>query len=142
MKIAQKSFRRVSPAKFADRVELPVGWMVLRHDHLATKDARRATHGHWAALISGKNKIYRVVRYSVNLPKEQIVLDWAGWIDLQGRIASAPDEIVIRIRSPHPWEYPFIPFGHVDPGYRMSAWLGAISIALGTLSVLISLCGS
>ena len=67
------------------------------------------------------------------------MIDWAGWIDLQGRVADAPDKIEITIRTPRLWEYPMIPFKHIDPGYRMSAWLGTISVALGLLSVILSL---
>jgi hypothetical protein len=129
----------VSPAKFADKVELPAGWTVLRFSHLDEKDARRATHGKWVALTRGRNTIYRVVRYSVTLPASDIVLDWAGWIDLQGRLADAPDQIQIAIRTPRLCEYLLIPFKHIDPGYRMSAWLGAISVGLGVLSVILSL---
>lgn len=139
MKIGPQDFRRVSPAKFSERVELPAGWTVLRFSHLPEKDKRRASHGKWIALTSGGNTIYRIVRYSVTLPASDIVLDWAGWIDLQGRVADAPDQIQIAIRSPRPWEFMAIPFKHIDPGYRMSAWLGSISVALGVLSVVLSL---
>ena len=139
MKVGPIVFKRVSPAKFSERVELPSGWTVLRFSHLGEKDARRATHGKWVALTTGGNTIYRIVRYSVTLPACDIVIDWAGWIDLQGRVADAPDKIEITIRTPRLWEYPMIPFKHIDPGYRMSAWLGTISVALGLLSVILSL---
>lgn len=139
MKIGPQEFRRVSPAKFSERVELPAGWTVLRFSHLSDKDQRRATHGKWVALTSDENTIYRIVRYSVSLPASDIVLDWAGWIDLQGRKADAPDKIAICIRAPRYWEYLVIPFKHIDPGYRMSAWLGTISVTLGVLSVILSL---
>lgn len=135
MQVAKETFERMAPASFAERVELPAGWTVIRHSHLREKDARRATHGHWAAIICGNRKIYRVLRFSVTLHRKQIVLDWAGWIDLQGRVADAPDQLELEVRTPHWWEYPFIPFSHIDPGYRMSAWLGAISIGLGVLSL-------
>lgn len=141
MKIPPRIFRRVSPAKFADRVELPAGWTVLRFSHLSEKQSRRATHGRWVVLTSGSNAIYRIVRYSVTLPADEIVLDWAGWIDLQGRLADAPDQIEIGVRTPYLWEYAVIPFKHIDPGYRMSAWLGTISVVLGALSVILTLCG-
>ncbi len=139
MIIANGTFKRTSPAKFADRVELPAGWTVLRHDHLPEKLQRRATHGKWVAIESGQNRIFRILRYSVNLPKRDIVLDWAGWIDLQGRNAKIYNSIPLKIRSPKILEYPIIPFRHVDPGYRMSAWLGLLSVVLGSLSLILSL---
>lgn len=141
MKIGPLDFRRVSPAKFSERVELPAGWAVLRFSHLPGQETRRATHGRWIALTSGGNTIYRIVRYSITLSARDIVLDWAGWIDLQGRVADAPEVIPISIRSPRFWEYLIIPFKHIDPGYRMSAWLGTISVALGVLSVVLTVFG-
>lgn len=135
MKIADGTFARKSPASFAERAELPMGWTVLRFSHLPEKEQRRATHGHWVAMICGSNKIYRIVRYSVDLPTRQVVLDWAGWIELQGRVADLEAEIPILVRTPRFWEYPVIPFNHIDPGYRMSAWLGALSVVLGLLSL-------
>lgn len=138
MIIASGTFTRTSPAKFADKVELPAGWTVLRYDHLSEKLQRRATHGKWVALQSGQSKIFRILRYSVTLRSEDIVLDWAGWIDLQDRSPDAPDQIQISIRTPRLWENLLIPFMHIDPGYRMSAWLGSISLALGVLSVILS----
>ncbi len=135
MEIVKSTFKRVSPASFAQRVALPIGWAVLRHDHLPEQQLRRATHGKWVAITCGSRKVFRVLRFSVTLPRQQIVLDWAGWIDLQGRIADAPDELELEIRTPRWWEWPVIPFFHIDPGFRMSAWLGTISIGLGILSL-------
>jgi hypothetical protein len=139
--IANGTFERISPAKLAERVELPVGWTVLRHDHLPENLQRRETHGKWVAIESGQNKIFRIIRYSASLPKRKIILDWAGWIDLQGRNAKVYDSIPLKVRSPKILEYPIIPFCHVDPGYRMSAWLGLLSVGLGILSLVISLTG-
>lgn len=133
--IAKGIFRRMSPAAFSERVELPQGWIVLRFNNLPEKIARRATHGQWVVLIHGSHKVYRIVRYSVTMPKNEIVLDWAGWLDLQGRIADLDQEVALTIRTPQWWELLVVPFKHIDPGYRMSAWLGSISLALGVVSV-------
>jgi hypothetical protein len=140
VKLAEGTFERVSPASFAERVELPSGWMVLRHSHVKGKGLRRETHGHWVAVICEGRTIYRVLRYSIDLPKTKIVLDWAGWIDLQGRIADAPDKLSLVVREPHLLERVVIPFKHIDPGFRMAAWMASISLLLGALSVAISLC--
>ena len=103
--------------------------MVLRHSHLKPKDLRRATHGKWVAICCEGRTIYRIVRYSVTLSKSQVVMDWAGWIDLQGRIADAPDKIALVVREPHWLDWP------------TAAWMAALSLALGALSVIISLAG-
>lgn len=138
MRIAKGNFTRKPPAQFGEKVDLPMGWIVLRHGHLADKVARRNVTYRWAAVLCGKNKVFRVLRFSANLPANEIVLDWPGWIDLQGRTADTLDLIELEIRTPRPWEYLVIPFRHVDPGYRMSAWLGATSLALGLLSVVLT----
>jgi hypothetical protein len=138
MRIAQRSFKRTSPASFAEKVGLPMGWIVVRHDHVAEKLKRRKTHGRWVSIKSTKGKVYRVLRYSVNLPADQIVMDWVGWIDLQGRTDQETEEVQLTISTARLWEHIVIPFKHIDPGYRMSAWLGAISVALGALSVILS----
>jgi len=139
MRIASGQFGRISPAKFADKVELAMGWIVVRHCHLSSKSDRRATHGHWVAITSGKHRIYRIIRYSVNLPADKVVVDWAGWIDLQGRTEDEQPELDLTIRRAKFWELAVIPFKHIDPGYRLSAWLGGISLALGVLSLVLSI---
>ena len=138
MKIAEGTFTRKPPAQFDERVDLPLGWTVLRHDHLKPKQMRRDVTYRWVTIVCGSRKIFRVLRFSVNLRLSEIVLDWPGWIDLQGRAADTLDTVDLEIRTPHAWEYPMIPFQHVDPGYRMSAWLGAISVGLGVLSVVLA----
>ena len=135
MKIANGKFTRKPPAQFGERVELPLGWTVIRHGHLDDQDKRREVTYRWAAILCGKQKIFRVIRFGASLASDEIVLDWPGWIDLQGRRAKILESVQLEIRTPHFWEYLIIPFKHVDPGYRLSAWLGAISIALGLLSL-------
>lgn len=139
MQIAQATFKRVSPASFAEKVGLPLGWIVVRHTHVETKLKRRKTHGHWVAITSDKGTIFRILRYSVNLAADQVVMDWVGWIDLQGRTEDETETLGLAVRTARWYELPIIPFRHVDPGYRMSAWLGAISLGLGALSVVLSL---
>ena len=138
MKIASGTFERVSPANFAEKVGLPIGWIVIRHSHVDTKLKRRATHGKWVAVPSARGKVFRVLRYSVNLSVDQVVMDWVGWIDLQGRTDDELDSLNLAISTAKWYEHLVIPFKHVDPGYRLSAWLGAISVALGLLSVVLS----
>jgi len=135
MRIAQGEFTRKPPAQFGERVELPLGWAVIRLDHLNDRSHRREVTYRWAAIICGKKTIFRILRFSGNLPRSEIVLDWPGWIDLQARVVDIEEKVTLKIRTPYFWEYPIIPFKHVDPGYRMSAWLGAISIGLGILSL-------
>lgn len=139
MQIARASFERVSPAKFAEKVGLPLGWIVVRHSHVDAKIKRRETHGRWVAIKSDKATIFRILRYSVNLGANQVVMDWVGWIDLQGRTDEEADAVELTITEARWYQLLVIPFRHIDPGYRLSAWLGAISVALGALSVVLSI---
>ncbi len=138
MRIVKGTFTRKPPAQFGERVELPLGWTVLRYGHLKEKQTRRDVTYRWATIVCGKRKIFRVVRFGGNVRLDEIVLDWPGWIDLQGRVADTLDSVELEIRTPRLWEYLIIPFYHVDPGYRMSAWLGAMSVGLGLLSVVLT----
>lgn len=137
MRITGK-FKRVSPASFAEKVGLPQGWIVVRHDHVATKLERRRTHGRWVAVRSAEATVFRILRYSPRLPAGDIVMDWVGWIDLQGRTDDEVEAMDITITLARWDQLPFIPFRHIDPGYRLSAWLGALSLGLGILSVVLS----
>jgi hypothetical protein len=139
MRIPKRKFSRQSPVSFFERGGVPLGWIVIRHSHVRTVLERRETHGKWVSVSSGKRKIFRVLRYSVILPIDQIVIDWAGWIDLQGRTDEESSELMLTIETARWWQFITIPFRHVDPAYRLSAWLGATSIGLGALSVVISL---
>lgn len=136
VQIAKGTFKRVSPFNFFERGGPPLGWLVVRHSHVGSTAERRRTHGHWVLVTSVKGKIFRVLRYSVNLPADEIVVDWAGWIDLQGRTDQELDQLALTITTARWWQFFTIPFRHVDPAYRLSAWLGAISVALGALSIL------
>lgn len=139
MRIGRGTFKRKSPAQFAEKIGIPVGWIALRHDHVVSTLRRRRTHGMWVRIQSSAGTIYRVVRYSVRLKADEIVVDWAGWIDLQGRTDQETEALELTISTVPKWQFFTIPFRHVDPAYRLSAWLAAISIGLGFLSILLSL---
>ena len=59
----------------------------------------------------------------------------AAW----GRTEDEQPELDLTIRRAKFWELAVIPFKHIDPGYRLSAWLGGISLALGVLSLVLSI---
>jgi hypothetical protein len=135
MRIAKRTFSRVSPVDFFENGGAPMGWIVVRHSHVGTILERRRTHGRWVKVTSAKGKIFRVLRYSVNLPANEIVMDWAGWIDLQGRKDEESDTLALTIVTARWWHFFIIPFRHVDPAYRLSAWLAALSVILGIVSI-------
>jgi len=140
MQIARGTFKRVSPVNFFERGGPPLGWIVVRHTHVDKTADRRRTHGRWVEVRSRKASVFRLLRYSVNLAADEIVMDWVGWIDLQGRTDKESDALALTIKMVPRWRYLAMAFHHVDPAYRLSAWLGAISIVLGGLSVIIAVC--
>lgn len=139
MQIASGTFKRISPATFAEKVGIPFGWIVVHHSHVLARGERRRSHARWVSLTSEATTVYRNLRYSGRLESDELVIDWAGWIDLQGRTDQENSEISIRISTVRWWETFVIPFHHIDPGYRLSAWLGAISVGLGILSLTLSI---
>lgn len=138
MQIGNKTYSRKSPISFFERGGIPLGWVVVRHSHVDTVRDRRKSYGRWVSITCGKHRIFRVLRYSVNLPANQIVIDWGGWIDLQGRTDKESTSLNLQITTARWWQFFTIPFRHVDPAYRLSAWLGAISILLGILSLFLT----
>lgn len=136
-----RQFDRRSPVEFGQKAEIPAGWFVVRFSHVEPMEKRRKTHGKWAKISSKHGSIFRVLRYSVNLPADNIVLDWAGWIDLQGRKETDQDHLTLTISNIRWYHFVCIPFKHVDPAYRLSSWiaviLGGLSVILGVLSIVL-----
>lgn len=146
-KIIERKFDRVAPATFKERAELPLGWFVIRYSLVEDKGDRRKSHGRWYKIKSDRGTIYRTLRYSVKISGSNnkddicdIVLDWAGWIDLQGRNADEMETLDLRISPLSLIAYPLIPIRHPDSGIRISGWLGLTSIGLGLLSVVLAIC--
>ena len=138
-------FIRVSPAKFMEKTALPVGWFVVRFGLMRDKSARRKSHGEWFSIKSDKRTIYRMLRFSVNLKGSsanghpEMVLDWAGWIDLYDREDNVDAPLRLMVRRVPWWHAPWVYLKHPDPAVRLSVYLGWASILLGGLSILLSL---
>lgn len=139
------TFRRVSPAKFAENIGIPAGWFVISHRWMPEKLHRRKAHGAWFKIKSTETHIFRILRFSPNLEGSlssdsgEIVLDWVGWIDLFGRVEDVNQGIKLEITKARWRDYPKIAVSHPDPTIRMSGYLGLISVALGLLSLLLTI---
>ena len=139
----QGQFTRVSPASFADRVEVPLGWFVISHRWMPDKKERRQGHGKWYRLSTANGSVYRVLRFSVNLegtPDKggQIVLDWPAWLDLHGREENVDGSLTISIIRARWYEYPGLAISHPDPAIRWGSWIAVLSLALGVISVILA----
>lgn len=138
-------FTRVSPAQFVEKIALPLGWFVVRFDQLPDKSARRRSHGKWFSIVSDKGTIYRMLRFSINLrgssgaEEAQIVLDWAGWIDLHGRDEDVDMPLQLTISRVSGGRLPLVYLKHPDPAVRLSSYLGWTSISLGALSIILAI---
>jgi hypothetical protein len=137
-------FARVPPAKFVEKIALPLGWFVVRFDRMANKSERRESHGKWFSIKSDRRTIYRMLRFSVNLKgstlngNPEIVLDWAGWIDLYDRDENVDGPLRLTITRVRWWRLPWVYLQHPDPAVRLSSYLGWSSISLGILSIILT----
>ena len=134
------SFQRVSPAAFAEKIGIPLGWFVISHRWIADKKLRRKYHGKWFKLSTESGAIFRVIRFSANLTctpsgPGQIVIDWPGWLDLFGREENVDGPVEISISPARWWEYPRLAISHPDPAMRLAGWISLLSLLLGIVSI-------
>lgn len=139
MKITS-SFIRRSPADFAQKIGMPIGWFVLPHRLVPDMAERRRLHGRWCKLSTDKGTAYRVLRFSPRLRSKgdgapEVVLDWAAWIDLNGRDENVGGPAEIAIQEARWWAYPKLATTHPEPSYRLASWIALVSLGLGLLSV-------
>lgn len=133
-------FRRVSPAIFAEKIGIPLGWCVISHRYMPDRSERRNAHGRWFKLSTDKGCAYRVLRFSANLDgavgKEGVlVLDWPGWLDLNGRTENLEETLEVTITKARWCQYPALAVAHPDPAIRWGSWMAIISLGLGLLSI-------
>lgn len=134
-------FHRKSPSDFAQKIGIPLGWFVVHYNFVPKKKHRRLAHGNWYELKSEHGKIYRILRFSPSMiynKKPEMVLDWVGWLDLYGRAENVDDPLQLSVQRIRVWNIPRAYISHPDPGIRLSAWLGLLSLALGILSVYVA----
>lgn len=135
------TFTRKSPAEFAQKIGLPVGWFVLPHRLIESMAERRRLHGKWCKLKSENGTAYRVIRFSPRLKGTNrgdgadIVLDWLAWIDLNDRDENVESPLRISIAEARWYEYPWLAVSHPEPSYRLASWIALVSLMLGGISV-------
>lgn len=145
-------FERTSPASFAEKVGIPLGWIVVHYGHIPSKADRRIAHGQWFELKSDRATIYRILRFSPQVRKgrrnsskknadelpAKIVIDWIGWIDLHNRDEDVGGAIELEIKRVPLWKRPWAYLKHPDPAVRLSGMLGWASVILGLLALALS----
>jgi hypothetical protein len=83
------------------------------------KKQRRLNHGKWFKLESNDRCVYRILRFSVDLPGSpdqgigRIVTDWSAWLELCGYAEKIPEEMEITITKVSWWKYPMMVLAHL-----------------------------
>jgi len=133
-------FTSSSPADFAQKIGIPVGWFVLPHLLVESMTDRRNLHGKWCCIKSDKGTVFRVLRFSPRLKSitnAEIVLDWAAWIELNGKEEDVTQPLSLKIEKARWYQYPKLAISHPEPSYRLASWIAIRSFALGFISVLL-----
>ncbi|WP_292927975.1 hypothetical protein [Novosphingobium sp. PASSN1] len=138
MEIADAEFFSCPTKQIGATVDLQKGWIVIRHDHLSGKAERRKLYGRWVAIKSDQRTIYRIIRFSPTVPRDGIVIDWGGWIDLQPDADDLGKSLNLKISTVKWHQAIRIPFVHVDNAVRISAYLGGLSTLLGIASIILA----
>jgi hypothetical protein len=139
------TFKRASLMIQDSRIDLAAGWFAVSHNWVQEKSTRRTDHGKWHRIASDSGVVYRILRFSPNLKRDDkreegdIVIDWMGWMDLSGRVEDVDQPLSLKVRRAHWWELPRCGLTHPDPSYRLSAALALLSAVLGIVSVVVAL---
>lgn len=135
-------FQRMPPAKFPEKNGVPLGWFVISHKWMDSKQERRRSHGRWFKLETSLGSVYRVLRFSASLAftePSSIVIDYPAWLDLYGRAEDVSSPLNIRIVRARWWQTPRLAVSHPDPNIRLTGWLAILSVALGIVSALLGM---
>jgi hypothetical protein len=140
----RSTFQRVSPASFAERNGIPLGWFVISHRWVEPKLERRRYHGKWFKLSSELGSVYRVLRFSARLAGApgklgDIVIDYPAWLDLHGRAENVEGPLELRFEPARWWQVYSLATSHPDPSFRLAGWLATLSVALGIVSVALAI---
>jgi hypothetical protein len=134
------------PSLLGVNITLKEGWFVLNHEHVE-KALRRKAHGRWYRIRRVEKSrekprsIYRLLRFNPRLPKNRIVLDWSGWLELNKWEGKCRDPLKLRITPVSLFGRLWCLWVHPNPmerlAFRISAVLGGMSLLLGIISLLL-----
>ncbi len=62
-------------------------------------------------------------------------MDHDGWLELSEFPEEVPEFLDLEITKARWYEYIYCDIKHPDPAYRLSGWLGVVSVALGIVGV-------
>ena len=120
--------------------QLPAGWFIVSHHWVTPITQRRLGHGKWHKITAGDHSVYRLLRFGTQLTGTpttgagEIVIDWIGWIDLNGRSPNVAQPLNLTIEEAPWWKWLSCAWSHPDETYRIAIGLAVISIVLSVLS--------
>jgi hypothetical protein len=130
--------------------DLPLGWFVINWRWFGnfSKNERRKMYGKWFRIRSTYGVTYRCLRFATNglrktaedaESKDQIVLDWEGWIRLSGYGDHEREVLELVIRRATFREVLFAAWKHPEPAYRLSFRISIIALLVGLFSLAVAI---
>ena len=119
---------------------LQSGYFVISWRFFNDMEERRRSHGKCYEIKSKNASIFRALKFDGGLQsatenRAEIVLDYIGWLELIGYADDINRPIQLTIRRARWYHYPKIAISNPDLTFRLSSWVGIISLALGLLSL-------
>jgi hypothetical protein len=121
--------------------QIPPGWFTVSHHWVTPITRRRLGHGRWHKITApGGYSVYRLLRFSTTLPgtptsgSGHIVIDWIGWIDLNGRSPNVTQPLNLTVEEAPWWKWLSCAWSHPDQTFKIVIGLAVISIVLSVIS--------
>lgn len=134
----EKIFSRKSPKKHAEQAMYQNGWITIPYRLVESVSERRQLYGQWVKLESDKGSIYRIASFSGNMKGSlknnepaELVVDWSGWLELQGYADKVAETVQVRITKVRLYEKILIYFQPFDPYARLAAGCSLMFTLIG-----------
>ena len=144
--VSEPFFVRASiPLNNGESIKPNSGWFIVSsHLQSSSDGAAEMARGDWYKITRKREKgrpvsIYRVLRFSPNLKRDHIVLDWDAQLALEVKDSEPEQPIRLTIEKMRGYEFPQAVLSDPDPLRRISGGLGLLSVFLGLLSIVLSL---
>lgn len=132
-------------------ISIKLGWFAVSNHWIDKKKDQRNLYGKWCRikdLETGKI-VYRIIRFSPQLKKNsdentgEIILDWAARVELDKFDGNEDRDYYLEIIRANCLQAIKAAWIHPDPNqklfFRIGVSLGAISVLLGILSIILTL---
>lgn len=140
-RICQKFDIKSSKRIRGREISPPPGWFIISHRHFSDESRHvEKLHGAWFKIsnqeIKRKEPIFRFLKMSPNLRKEEIIIDWEAERFLSENKGRS---LHLKIEKAKWFEFPGAVLSDPDPIRRISGLLGMLSLFLGILSIVLTI---